>query len=171
MSGLVRWFKHEIKALVPAVAFFFLALNVIRATEDLMLEECGVQYIGFGDTVILALVLGKVILTVELLRFANIPSRGPLIFVTLWKTALGSLGAIVFRVGERLVRFVAKHQNLVDAFDQIGATDWPRFWAIQIWITALLLIFVAFREVVMAAGMPRVGHMFFASTPRKTETE
>ena len=55
MSGLVRWFKQEIKGLVPAVAFFFLALNLIRATENLMLEECGIQYISFGDTVILSL--------------------------------------------------------------------------------------------------------------------
>jgi hypothetical protein len=164
MSALLDWIKKELREVLPAVIFFLVAFNLICFTEDIMLEESGVRYTSFLGATIGALVAGKVLLAVDLLPFLDRFRGRPLIYGTLWKASLYSLAAFLFRVGEHLVPWAVKEGGLAAGSRHMLATvEWPRFWAIQVWITSLLLVFVAVREVVVAVGTLRVRRMFFGS--------
>ena len=86
--------------------------------------------------------MGKVLLIIDNLRFSNAFSNKPLIYNTLWKTFIYSLGGLAFRFVEHLVPFISTHGNLATGYAHfLNESDWPRFWAVQIWVVVLFFFF------------------------------
>lgn len=161
MSHVLHWFKEEFLKVLPAVIFFLLAFNLICLTEALMMHKSGVRYTSFLGATTGALVAGKVLLVMDLLPFIVLLRNKPLLYVVLWKTALYSLGSLAFRVIEQVVHHAWKEGSLSVGFTHfVNEVEWPRFLAIQIWITAILLIFVASKELILAVGPARVRQLF-----------
>lgn len=162
MYRLFRWLVNEFVGMLPAVLFFFAAFNLMRWIENLFLEDSGVPPGSFVNASIGALVVGKVLLIVDLFPVVNAFGGRPLIYNTLWKTFLYSLGALLFRVGEELVPHALAAGSLSVGFEHyLAEAHWPRFLAIQAFIGMLLLIFVASREFVGAVGAERARRLFF----------
>jgi hypothetical protein len=40
---------------------------------------------------------------------------------------------------------------------------WPHFWAIQLWLVVLILIYCSMRELIRVIGRDRVVNIFFRS--------
>ncbi len=72
--------------------------------------------------------------------------------------------ALIARYGEHLFHFYRKTGNLAEANRQlIGEVVWPHYWAVQMWLLVLLLVFCSLRELSRALGRDRVRAMFFTS--------
>jgi hypothetical protein len=113
--------------------------------------------IAFG-----ALVVGKVVLVIDNVSFVNAFRDQPLIYNTLWKTLIYSLGGFAFRVMEELVPFIMTHGDVARGFVSFrNELDWPRFWAVQIWVVLLFFFFAVVREFIRVLGRDRVRRMFF----------
>jgi hypothetical protein len=161
MSHVLKWIKKEFIEVLPAIVFFFLAFNLICLTEAIMLEESGIRYTSFLGATLGALVTGKVLLLMDLLPFIVLFRDKPLLFIVVWKTALYSLGSLAFRVIEHIVDDVLKEKSLAAGFNHFVQTiEWDRFLAIQIWITVILFIFVASKELILAVDPARVRQLF-----------
>lgn len=112
---------------------------------------------------LLAGVAAKVLILVDLLPFVDAFRGRPLIYNTLWKTIIYAIASVLYRLLETLVHLLRQERNIDRALRQLLADqNWPRFWGIQLWLTALLLLFVAARELVRAVGGGEVvRRMFF----------
>lgn len=162
MSKALKWIKDQFLHVLPAVVFFFVAFLVISFTTALMVRKHGITITTLPAVAFGALVVGKVVLVMDNLSFVNAFRDRPLIYNTLWKTLIYSLGGFAFQVMEELVPFVMAHGNVATGFAYFrNELDWPRFWAVQIWVVLLFFFFAVVREFVRALGQDRVREMFF----------
>jgi hypothetical protein len=82
---------------------------------------------------------------------------GIALYNVLWKTLLYSLGAFLFQVLEEAIPLLLKHESLAPAVAQVGRPD---FWAVQIWLVMLFLVFCTFRELIHVLGPEKAKEIF-----------
>jgi hypothetical protein len=161
MSALLHWLKKEFIEVLPAVLYFFVAFSLINLTENLMLRGSGISYASFGRVIVGALIVGKVILVADLFPFVDVFRGRPLIYNTFWKTGLYAITSLLIRLGELTLESLLEYKSVLAAQEHIlAAITEPRFWAIQLWIVILLLVFVASKELIDAIGTARVRQLF-----------
>jgi hypothetical protein len=161
MSAPINWLKKELIDVLPAVLYFLLAFSLVNFTEGLMLKDSGIKPASFSRVLIGALIVGKVILVTGLFFFVDVFRGRPLIYNTLWKASLYAITALLFRLGELTLDSFFEYKNILAAQEHLLAEiTGPRFWAIQIWLAVLLLIFVASKELVGAIGAARIRQLF-----------
>jgi hypothetical protein len=162
--------KQVFFEILPPTIFFFIAFSLILATKRLMLSEYGIPWTGFGEAVIGALLVAKVVLIVDKLPFVNKFPEKPLIYNTLWKSLIYFLAALFIHYLMQVIPLLVKHESLMEAsrhlFDEIV---WSRFWLIQMWLTVLFLIYCAMRELIRVVGRDKFIHMFFGRQGHKFE--
>ena len=162
MSRMLKWIKDQFLHVLPAVIFFFVAFLVISFTTALMVRKHGITITTLPAVAFGALVVGKVVLVIDNLSFVNAFRDQPLIYNTLWKTLIYSLGGFAFRVMEELVPFIMTYGSVAKGYAHFrNELDWPRFWAVQIWVVVLFFVFALLKEFVVAFGRDRVRRMFF----------
>jgi hypothetical protein len=162
MKKLAAVLRKEIQELIPPTIFFFIAFNLLAFTNALNLKQYGVSLSTFGVATLGALVVGKVVLITDKLRFINQFPDKPLIYNVVWKTLIYALAAFLIRYLERLIHFLSRYGSLSSAnhhlFEEV---IWPHFWAIQIWLLVLLFLYCGFRELIRVVGRHTVIKMFF----------
>jgi hypothetical protein len=162
MSKFSRGLKHFIQELIPPVLFFFVAFQLLALTRALMLKQYGIEVTTFVVATVGALVTAKVVVLADLLPFINrFPGR-PLIYNIAWKTVIYFLAAFVVRYLEEFIHFYRTHHTVQDANRHLlDEVIWPHFWAIQLWLTVLLLIYCTMDALVRALGQDRMRELFF----------
>jgi hypothetical protein len=162
MSKFIHGVKHLIQEMIPPAAFFFVAFQLLAFTRSLMLRQYGIEVTDFLAATIGALVAAKVVLLSNLLPFINrFPGR-PLIYNIAWKTFIYFAAALVVRYLEELFHYYRQHGELAAANRHLlEEVVWPHFWAIQIWLTVLLLTYCTLDELVRALGRDRMRELFF----------
>jgi hypothetical protein len=157
MRNIGETIKHEIREILPAVLYFFILFNALGFTKALMLRDYGITVSTFANATLGALVVAKVVLLVGVLPFMEPFPRIPIIYNVLWKTLLYSLGAFIFQVLEEAIPLLLTHRSLAPALDMVGM---PHFWATQIWLVLLLLVFCTFRELIHVLGAEQANEIF-----------
>lgn len=164
MGKIFHTIKHEFFEVLPPTIFFFLAFNVIMVTRALMLKEYDIELSSFTGATVGALIVGKVVLIADKLSFINKFPEKPLIYNVLWKTTIYFFGAFLIRFVEHFWPLVMEMGDFLSAFHYLLAhVSWPHFWAIQIWLLVLLLVFTALRELIRVIGKNEVLGMFFGT--------
>lgn len=162
MTGLLKRIKKEIMHILPAVTYFFIAINLFNQTFGRMLQEAGSHLIDFPRIVIFSIIVGKVILTADALPFLNRFSHRPLIYGIFWKTAIYSCFGFIFTMLERLVPLLFKYKDFNIAWQYMPHNvSWPRFCTGQIWMVILFLLFVVFHELVRGVGRDKLRKLLF----------
>ena len=153
--------KTEFLNVLPAVVFFFLAFNLINITHALFFHKQHIPVSREFDILIGSAIVGKVLPLVDLLPFMNVFHGKPLIYATLWKTSIYSLGTLLFRC-HRLVPFIFEYKDLGIAIRQwILREDWYWFWGVQLWVFVLFFVYVAARGTIEEIGAARMRRLFF----------
>lgn len=167
MNSIAHKLKHELFEFIPPAIFFFVAFHLLALTQSLMLKEYGIHISTFFAATIGALIVAKVVLLLDHVPIINRFPDKPLIYNVVWKTMLYFLAALFVRYLEHLIHFYRQTHDVAEAHRQLmEKVIWPHFWAVQMWLAVLLLIFCALRELSRALGRDRVRAMFFTS-PRK----
>jgi len=163
MNILIRIKKIFFEILPPTI-FFFISFSLILVTKRLMVSRYGIPWTGFGEAVVGAFLIGKVVLVVDKLPFVNRYPERPLIYNTLWKTIIYFLAAFFLHYLTQIAPLLVKHKSLMEASRHlISIVVWPRFWLIQIWLTVLLLVYCAMRELIRVVGRDKFIQMFFGN--------
>jgi hypothetical protein len=161
-ASVYQRLKAEFLSVLPAVVFFFLAFNLINITHALFFHKQQIAVARELDIIIGSAIAGKVLPLVDLLPFLNLFHGKPLIYPTLWKTSVYSLGALLFRYCEFLAPFIFKYKGLGVAIRQFTLQeDWYRFWGIQLWVFVILFVYVAAKETIEEIGGTRMRRLFF----------
>ena len=162
MSKFAAKIKAELEELLPPTIFFFVVLHLVAILRVLMLEGTGIALGTSVSITVAALILAKAVLIADLLPFINRYPDKPLVYNVAWKTAIYVLIAVLLHYLERLVDFWREAGGLVAGNQKlIAEIVWPHFWAIQILLVVLILMYCTMREAIREIGADQVRKMFF----------
>ena len=169
MSRLSLKIKEEINVLIPPTIFFFIALHIVAFVRVLMLKATGIAFDTTVTVAVAALILGKAVVIADALPFINRYPDKPLVYNVAWKTTIYLLVALLVHYFERLVDFWRKTGGFIAGNEKMLAEMvWPHFWAIQIILAVMILIYCTMHELVRLLGAEKVQHMFFGPIEEKT---
>jgi len=161
-SRLLAFVIKEFRELVPPTVFFAVGFNLIALTIDLILADYLASFASFMVATVAALVVGKSVLIANAMPFLRRFDTAPMIRPILFKTIV--YWAVVF-----LVRFLEKLGEYLFAGGSLRAIPeyvathftWHRFFAIQIWILILFLIYTSVEELNARLGDGELTKIFF----------
>jgi hypothetical protein len=158
--------KEEFFALLPPTIFFFVALHIVAFVRVLMLKGTRISPVSTISVAVGALILGKAVLIADMLPMINRFPDKPLIYNVAWKTWIYLLVATLIHYLERLVDFWRQAGGLVAGNEKLLAEIvWPHFWAIQIILLVLIVIYCTMHELVRVIGREKVLRIFFGPLP------
>ena len=166
MPKLLTKLKEEFFALLPPTIFFFVALHIVAFVRVLMLKGTGISPLSSGSIAVAALILGKAVLIADMLPLINRFPDKPLIYNVTWKTLVYLLMASLIHYLERLFDFSRQAGGIVAGNKKLLAEMvWPHFWAIQIILLVLIVMYCMMHELVRVIGKEKVLRIFFGPTP------
>lgn len=166
MSNLYARIKEEFWEVLPPTIFFFVALHVIAFIRVLMNRGTGIEVASSGSILVGALILGKAVLIADMLPAINRFPEKPLIYNVAWKTVIYLVIAAIIHYVERLIEFWRQAGGLVAGNAKLLAEMvWPHFWAVQIVLLVLILMYCTTRELVRVIGREKVMRTFFGPQP------
>lgn len=166
MSKLTHKLKEELLALLPPTLFFFVALHIVAFLRVLMLKGTGVSPLTSVSVTIAALILGKAVLLADMLPLINRFPDKPLIYNVAWKTVIYLLLASLIHYLERLIEFSREAGSLAAGNAKLLVEMvWPHFWAIQILLLVLIVMYCTMHELVRVMGKEKVSRIFFGPMP------
>ncbi|HEX5093807.1 MAG TPA: hypothetical protein VFV84_14055 [Burkholderiales bacterium] len=166
MSTLTEKLEEEMRALVPPAIFFLVALHLVAFVRVLMLEGTGISARTSVSVTLAALILAKAVLVADLLPFINRYPHKPLVYNIAWKTLLYMGVAGLIHYAERLFDFARQAGGIVAGNEKLLAEMvWPHFWAVEIFLFVVILMYCTMRELVRVIGKERTQEIFFG--PRR----
>jgi hypothetical protein len=166
MSKLLASLKKEFLELLPPAIFFFVALHIVAFVRVLMLKGTGISPFAWLSVTIVALILGKAVLVADLLPIINRFPDKPLIYNVVWKTVIYLLIATLLHFLERFIEFWRKTGSLAEGGKKMVAEIvWPHFWAIEIILFVLVIMYVTIHEFVRLIGKEKTLRILFGPMP------
>jgi hypothetical protein len=90
----------------------------------------------------------------------------PLAYNIAWKTVIYWLMATAIHYLERLIDFSRQAGGIVAGNDKLLAEIvWPHYWAVQMILFILILVYCTARELVRVIGREKIQRLFFGPTP------
>jgi hypothetical protein len=168
MSTLIAKVKEEFVAILPPTIFFFVALHLVAFIRMLMVQGTGLPAMTTVSVTVAALILGKAVLIADMLPIINRFPERPLIYNISWKTLIYLFTSAAIHYLERLVEFWRQAGGLAAGNRKLLAEIvWPHFWAVQIVLFVLILMYCTIHEVVRVIGRDKVLQMFFGVVPTR----
>lgn len=166
MTKLAAKIKEEFLEILPPTIYFFVALHLVAFIRVLMLEGTGIAPATSATVTIAALILGKAVLIADMLPFINRFPQKPLLHNVAWKTAIYLAVAALVHYLERLVDFWRQAGSFVAGNEKLLAEIvWPHFWAIQLVLFVLILMYCTIHELARVIGGDKMKRMFFGPLP------
>ena len=152
--------------MLPPTIFFFVALHIVAIVRALMVKATGISPLTTVSVAVAALVLGKAVLIADMLPAINRFPEKPLIYNVAWKTLIYTLVSAFIHYLEHLYDFAREAGGIVAGNERLFAEIiWPHFWAIQIILLVLILMYCTMRELVRVIGREKVLRTFFGPLP------
>jgi hypothetical protein len=169
MGKVTAKIKEEFLAMIPPTIFFFVALHLVAFVRVLIAKGTGISPLATISIAIAALILGKAVLIADMLPLINRYPDKPLIYNVAWKTTIYLLMSALIHYLERLFDFSRQAGGVVTGNEKLLAEIvWPHFWAVQIILLVLILMYCTTRELVRVIGRDKVLRTFFGPLPLPT---
>jgi len=167
MTRIFKWLKRESLHIAPVFLFFFIAFNIINATEGFLLKKAGLETYTLLDIAVAAALIAKIFLVIDHLPVNLIFLKKPLIYIVVGKTLLYWVIAFLVRMGIRLFPFLFYKEGLKNEWNLFLAhVDWRLVLSVQTWYLMLLFLFVASRELALVIGPKKMHQIFFLGKRR-----
>ena len=166
MNKVAAKIKEEFLLILPPTVFFFVALHIVALIRSLMIKGSGIAPSSTVSIAVSALILGKAVLLADMLPLINRYPHRPLAFNVAWKTLIYLIAAGIIHYVERLIEFSREAGGLIAGNEALlSKMIWPHFWAIQILLFALILMYCTMHELVRVIGKQKVRQIFFGPLP------
>jgi hypothetical protein len=158
--------KEEFFAILPPTIFFFVALHLVTFIRVLIAKGSHFEPLSTISIAIASLILGKAVLIADMLPPINRYPNKPLAYNVAWKTVIYLFMATVIHYVERLIDFSREAGGLAAGNAKLLAEIvWPHFWAVQIILFVLILVYCTAREMARVIGRRKMLRLFFGPTP------
>ena len=166
MHKTLEKLKEEFLAVLPPTIFFFVTLHIVAVVRLLMAKGTNFQPLSTISIVVAALILGKAVLIADMLPAINRYPEEPLIYNVMWKTLIYLVISALLHYLERLFDFSRQAGSIVAGNEKLLAEIvWPHFWAVQIILFVLILMYCTARELVRVIGQEKALRAFFGPKP------
>jgi len=161
--------KEEFFKLLPPTIFFFVALHIVTFIRVLIAKGSHFEPLSTASIAIASLILGKAVLIADMLPPINRYPNKPLAYNIAWKTVIYLLMATVIHYLERLIDFSRQAGSLGAGNAKLLAEIvWSHFWAVQIMLFLLILVYCTARELTRVIGKEKMLRLFFGPDPLPT---
>lgn len=140
------------------LAFFF---GVFTSYRRMIMAEYEIGYQHYGIAVIKALILAKVIMIGDILRLGRRLEEKPLIFQTIYKSAVFSIWVAVFYILEEAIKGLLHGTGLAGGFAEIVSKGKYELLAGFLVIFFAFIPFFAFKELGRLLGEGKIRELFF----------
>src|SRR5271165_1217004 len=152
-SGFLTFAIKQLREVLPPTLFFVIGFNLIVLTTQLILADYLIHFANFMLVTISALVLGKSVLVANALPFFRRFDTAPIIQPILFKTVIYWAVVFLVRFLEKLAEYWFAGGKIRGIPEYIAAHySWHRFFAIQIWIFVLFLVYTTAVELNVLFG-------------------
>ena len=166
MHKILEKLKEEFFAILPPTIFFFIALHLITFIRILIAKGSHFEPLSTMSIAIASLILGKAVLIADMLPPINRYPHKPLVYNIAWKTAIYLLMATAIHYVERLIDFSREAGGIVAGSEkQLAEMVWPHFWAVEIVLFLLILVYCTARELGRVIGKEKMLRLFFGPAP------
>jgi hypothetical protein len=166
MHKILEKLKEEFFAVLPPTIFFFLALHLVTFIRVLISRGSHFEPLSTTSIAIASLILGKAVLIADMLPPINRYPNKPLAYNIAWKTVIYLLMATIIHYVERLIDFSRQAGGIAAGNEKLLAEIvWPHFWAVQILLFVLILVYCTAHELVRVIGREKMLRLFFGPTP------
>jgi hypothetical protein len=166
MHNILEKLKEEFLAMLPPTIFFFVTLHIVTVIRVLIAKGSQFQPLSTISIAVAALILGKAVLIADMLPAINRFPEKPLIYNVMWKTVIYLLISALIHYLERLYDFSREAGGIVTGNEKLLAEIvWPHFWAVQIILFVLILMYCTARELVRVIGREKVLRIFSGPMP------
>src|SRR5438067_10873572 len=153
MHKIFEKLKEEFFAILPPTIFFFVALHIVTFIRMLMTKGSHFEPLSTVSIAVASLILGKAVLIADLLPPINRYPDKPLAYNVAWKTTIYLVVAGVIHYLERLIDFSRQASGIVPGNEKMLADMvCPHFWAVQIILLILILVYCTAHELVRVIG-------------------
>ena len=166
MDKLLVKLKEEFFAILPPTIYFFVALHLLTFIRVLIARGSNFQPLSTISIAIASLILGKAVLIADMLPPINRYPNKPLAYNILWKTMIYLLMASLIHYVERLIDFSREAGGIVAGNEKLlTEIVWPHYWAMEILLFILILVYCTARELGRVIGKKRMLKLFFGPPP------
>jgi hypothetical protein len=166
MNKLASKIKEEFVAAIPPTIYFFITLHIVAFIRILMLKGTGLAPQSTISILVASLILGKSVLIADMLPIINRFPERPLAYNIGWKTLIYLLISVVIHYLERLFDFSREAGGIVAGNEKLLAeVVWPHYWAIQIILLVLILMYCTMHELARLIGREKMLRIFFGPLP------
>ena len=166
MHKILEKLKEEFFAVLPPTIFFFLALHLVTFIRVLIAKGSHFQPLSTMSIAIGSLILGKAVLIADMLPPINRYPNKPLAYNIIWKTVIYLLMATLIHYVERLIEFSRAAGGIAAGSEkQLAEMVWPHFWAVEIVLFLLILVYCTMRELGRVIGREKMLRLFFGPPP------
>jgi hypothetical protein len=163
---IIEKLKEEFFAILPPTIFFFIALHIVAFIRVLMARGSHFVPLSTMSIAVASLILGKAVLIADMIPPINRYPNKPLAYNIAWKTVIYLLMASAIHYLERLIDFSRQAGGLAAGNAKLLAEIvWPHFWAIQIILFLLILMYCTVHELVRVIGKEKMLRLFFGPMP------
>ena len=161
--------KEEFFKILPPTIFFFVALHIVVFIRVLIARGSHFEPLSTISIAIASLILGKAVLIADMLPPINRYPNKPLAYNIAWKAVIYLFMATVIHYVERLIDFSREAGGLAAGNAKLLAEIvWPHFWAEQIILFMLILVYCTARELGRVIGREKMLRLFFGPQPLPT---
>ncbi len=154
ISSAATFIKHEFIQVLPPTIYFLVTFNIVVLTTAMVLKEFEVHISGHAAATMLALVVGKVVLVVDKIKYVRWFDGRPLIYPIFFKTFIYSLVVFLFRLLEHWIPGFFETGTIAGATQHIlGGVIWRFFFMAQIWIFVLFVVYFTFAALIEVFGL------------------
>ena len=166
MHKILEKIKEEFFAVLPPTIFFFLMLHIVTIIRVLMAKGSHFEPLSTTSIAVASLILGKAVLIADMVPAINRFPDKPLAYNVAWKTIIYLLLASVIHYLERLIDFSRQAGGVVAGNEKLlSEIVWPHYWAVQILLFVLILVYCTAHELVRVIGKEKMLRLFFGPTP------
>jgi len=166
MHKIFEKLKEEFFAILPPTIFFFVALHIVTFIRVLMARGSHFEPLSTISIAVASLILGKAVLIADMLPPINRYPNKPLAYNIAWKTAIYLLMATLIHYLERLIDFSRQAGGIIPGNEKmLSEIVWPHYWAVQIILLMLILVYCTAHELVRVIGREKMLRLFFGPTP------
>lgn len=166
-TGWKQRLIHELSAYLLYAFYLFIFFGLFTMYRRLIMEEYHLSYMHYGINLIKAVVLAKVIMIGDFLGLGHRFKGKPLIYSTLFKSAVFGLFVAVFSVLEHMLDGLLHGQGLMAGLTALLREGTDELLASSLVIFFAFLPFFAFRELQEQLGKDKMRELFFG--PGKKE--
>jgi hypothetical protein len=154
---------HELKEFLLIAFYLWVVFGMFVLYKSVLLSEGHLSYMAHGLAIVNALAFGKVILIARALHFGERFEDAPLIYPTVFKSALFSILLAFCKILEGVVVGHFRGLSFQESMSDIGGGTWRSILTLTVLLFVMLIPFFGIGELERVLGEGQLTKLFFRS--------